>query len=318
MTTTGHDRTLAVIVVNFGAHALVEENLLASTGADFGGRVVVVDNLASEQDRTAMRQICESHHWTFVPSAFNSGFGGGNNLGVEAARSLGCREFLFLNPDARLDPAAVTRLHQRVLDEPMVLVAPLVLRPDGRVFSEEVDLHLDDGHMVARSRRATHVDPARLHTWVSGACFLMSDQLWEASGGFDEQYFLYWEDVDLCHRVVKAGGAIAVDRDAVAVHDEGRTHDFDGPRRAKSPIYYRYNTRNRLVYAAIHLSAADRRRWLRHTVGASYAIVLQGGRRQFLRPDRSLWPALRGTVEGLVAYRRILRRRGAEAAGPTA
>lgn len=310
MTAPDRSRTLAVVVVNFGTHALVEQNLLASTGPDFAGKVVVVDNLASEQDRAAMRDVCEVHGWTFVPSATNSGFGGGNNIGVEAARSLGCHEFLFLNPDARLDPAAIDRLHQRVLDDPMLLVAPLVMRPDGTVFSEEVDLYLDDGRMLTRSRRAPDTDPSRVHTWVSGACFLMGDRLWDASGGFDEQYFLYWEDVDLCHRVVAAGGTITLDRDAVAVHDEGRTHNFDGPRRAKSPIYYRYNTRNRLVYAASHLSAQDRRRWLRHTAAASYAIVLQGGRRQFLRPGRSLWPALRGTVEGLVAYRRILRRRG--------
>lgn len=307
--TTPTSSTLAIIVVNYGTHALVESNLLASLDDAFAGQVVIVDNLASIDDRRAMEAACLTHGWTFVASADNSGFGGGNNQGVAAARDLGCQEYLFLNPDASITAASISGLHARVLADPMLLVAPLVLRPDGSVFSDEVDLLLDSGTMRSRARRPAQLEASRTHTWVSGACFALTDTLWTAIGGFDESYFLYWEDVDLCHRAQLAGGTVEVDHTCQAVHDEGQTHGQHVPERAKSALYYRFNTRNRLVYAAKHLSRADRRRWLRATPAASYAIVLQGGRRQFLRPDRSLWPALQGTWSGLLAYRRLVRSR---------
>lgn len=305
---TGADPRLAVLVVNYGAHDLVERNLAhLADDEQLTARYVVVDNLASDQDREAMREVCERQGWTFVASPGNGGFGAGNNLAVEVARELGCTEFLFLNPDARIDATDVRGLHERVLADPMLLVAPVVLRPGGALFSAEVDLHLQNGRMLATAKRPAGTDVDRLHTWVSGACFLLGDRLWDATGGFDPSYFLYWEDVDLCHRVVVAGGRVEVDRRWQAVHDEGGTHGFDGPERVKSPLYYHFNTRNRLVYAAKHLARDDRRRWLWATPAASYAIVLQGGRRQFVRPHRSLWPALRGTLAGLRHYRRIRR-----------
>jgi glycosyltransferase involved in cell wall biosynthesis len=123
--------------------------------------------------------------------------------------------------------------------------------------------------------------------------------MWQRIGGFDDDYFLYWEDVDLSRRVVNAGGSVRADGTLHAVHDEGSTHRHADAGPAKSPTYYYYNARNRLLYAAKHLPASDQRRWLRTTPLASYRILLQGGRRQFVRPLRSFWPALKGSWHGI-------------------
>jgi len=89
----------------------------------------------------------------------------------------------------------------------------------------------------------------RTPPWLSGACFAMHRDLWTTVAGFDDDYFLYWEDVDLSYRVVKAGGRLAVRQDLVAVHDVGGTQ-HDVTQRAKSSTYYYYSCRNRLVFAA--------------------------------------------------------------------
>lgn len=294
---------LAVLVVNYGSHDVVEANLARSLGDAFPGQVVVVDNYSTAAEREAARAVCERHDWTLLALDTNEGFGGGNNRAAELAIDRGATELLLVNPDAWLSEDTIRRMHEQVRADPMLQLAPVVLRPDGSLYCAEVDLHLGLGEMRATSRRPADADPGQIHTWVSGACFAVSAELWQRLGGFDEDYFLYWEDVDLSRRVVQLGGSVRADPALFAVHDEGTTHRAEGESQAKSPIYYYYNSRNRLLYAAKLLSRDDGRRWMRRTPRASYRILLQGGRRQFVNPRRTLWPALRGSLDGMRLWR---------------
>lgn len=301
--------SLAVLVVNYGSHAIVEANLTRSLGPDFDGQVIVVDNFSSDEERDAATAICDRHGWTLLPLPSNEGFGGGNNAGAALAIEQGATELLLINPDAWLPIDVIHALRAQVRLDPLLQVAPVVMRPDGRLYTAEVDLHLDIGEMRSVRRRPPGLDLSQVHTWVSGACFAVNVQLWQLIGGFDEDYFLYWEDVDFSRRVVQAGGHVRADQTLRAVHDEGSTHRGGSPERAKSPIYYYYNTRNRLLYAAKHLDPEAQRRWCRATPRASYRILLQGGRRQFSNPLRTFWPALRGSWDGLRMLRATTRSR---------
>ena len=140
--------------------------------------------------------------------------------------------------------------------------------------------------------------------WVSGACFMVSDQLWTKVGGFDDDYFLYWEDVDLCAKVQAAGGTVGIIRGATAVHDPGQTHTAPGAR-AKSSTYYYFNIRNRAVFGAKWLSDEGRLQWQRTAPRAAYQVILRGGRRQLLRPFSPLTAAWRGLLDGRRASRRL-------------
>jgi GT2 family glycosyltransferase len=138
--------------------------------------------------------------------------------------------------------------------------------------------------------------------WLSGACLLVGRAVWLELGGFDEDYFLYWEDVDLCIRAASRGCELVVDDQATAVHDEGGTQAtrMAGPTgSAKSSTYYYYNTRNRLMFAAKNLGVEDQHRWVRSSIGAAYHILLRGGRRQLVHPRSTLVPAIQGTIAGL-------------------
>ena len=295
--------SLAVLVVNYGSHALVETNLVRSLGGEFAGRVIIVDNFTTSKELSAITAVCACHGWELLALPDNKGFGGGNNRAAALATNLGATELLLLNPDAWIDLSAIRVLHEQVRADPLLQLAPEVLRPDGTLYTAEVDLHLHEGAMRATRRRPANADPRRIHTWVSGACFMMSARLWETVGGFDEDYFLYWEDVDLSRRVVEVGGHVRADASVNAVHEEGGTHRERTSGRAKSPTYYYHNTRNRLLYATKHLSREDARRWVRATPRASYRILLQGGRRQFVHPLLTFLPALRGSVDGVRFWR---------------
>lgn len=298
-------RALAILVVNYGSHAMVEANLSRSLPAGFPGQVVVVDNYSTDEERAAMTAVCARRGWELVAPAGNEGFGGGNNLAAARAISRGATELLLVNPDAWLELDAIRGLQSQIRADSRLQLAPTVLRPDGSLYCAEMDLQLDLGENRSARRRPAGVTQEQVHTWVSGACFAISAVLWEEIGGFDDDYFLYWEDVDLSRKVILAGGTVRADPTLHAVHDEGSTHRGENAGPAKSPIYYYYNARNRLVYAAKHLPPTDRRRWLRKTPRAAYRLLLQGGKRQFVHPMRTFWPALRGSWHGVLALKSI-------------
>jgi GT2 family glycosyltransferase len=183
-----------------------------------------------------------------------------------------------------------------------VAVAPRIVRPDGSLWFGGGVISLDEARtrLVPDGAGAPVApDSSRTPPWLSGACFAMHRDLWTTVAGFDDDYFLYWEDVDLSYRVVKAGGRLAVRQDLVAVHDVGGTQ-HDVTQRAKSSTYYYYSCRNRLVFAAKHLDRRDRRRWVRTTPADSRRVLLRGGRRQLVAPHRTLWPVVKGAAAGTV------------------
>jgi len=286
---------LAVIVVNYGSHELLEENLRPVGASELAPLVVVVDNPTSTAERAAVVTQAATNGWTLVEPTVNLGFGAGMNAGVERAVELGADTFLLLNPDATIDVHSIELMLARVGYEPMALVAPVVLRPDGEIWSAGVDLYLDSGRMRGTAHRPAG---ARVMFWLSGACLMVTSTLWERLDGFADGYFLYWEDVDLSRRVVELGGTLAIEPHARAVHSQGGTQDV-GHGRGRSATYYYYNTRNRLLYAARHLDPRDRRRWARSVGQAAWEILMRGGRRQLMRPRGPVSAVLRGTADGL-------------------
>ena len=297
--------SLAVVVVNFGSAALLEENLQPLSRSAPGLHIVVVDNFTDVAEQARVAVIAEREGWQHVLSPTNRGFGGGMNLGVARAQQNGRTHFLLLNPDAAIPADQVARLLEAVTLHPLTLVSPRILRPDGTVWFDGSDLYLDDGRVRAARKRGDHPG-IRVTPWLSGACLLISDDLWRRVGGFSDDYFLYWEDVELSHRVLLAGGEVTVCADAYATHAQGGTQGAGqhSAGQAKSYSYYYYNVRNRLVYAARNLTADDRRRWRRRSVPAAWEVVSRGGRRQLLGSLQPLLAAARGLRDGL-AYRPV-------------
>jgi GT2 family glycosyltransferase len=297
----------AVLVVSYGSSAMVAENL-GRTALPHGALVVVVDNYTTEHERQAARARAEQEGWELVTPETNLGFGAGMNAAARRAAGSDAAAYVLLNPDAYLEGDGVARLAAAVIADPGTVVAPLVVRPDGGHFSSEMELDLDTGS-VRRIREGRRYPDSEM--WLSGACFAISRAMWEKLGGFDDDYFLYWEDVDLSVRAARAGAVLKVDDTVRAVHSAGGTQADETRTAGKSPVYYFYNVRNRLVFAAQHLDRRRQRRWARRAVPAAWDILMRGGRRQLLHPTRTILPAVRGTMSGL-AYLRRRRRAGAE------
>lgn len=290
----------AVVVVNYGSSDLLAEHLTKLTRNAPGLVTVVVDNLTTTEERARLQMLATAEGWYLVEPPANIGFGAGVNAGIELAVDSGATRFVILNPDAELLPDAAAALFAACAAEPSTLVAPRILRPDGSLWFGGSDLYLDDGRIRSRRRRLTEVPASRIEPWLTGACLAIELSLWREIGGFSDEYFLYWEDVDLSHKVVAAGGSLLVLDDVTAVHAEGGTQAAGQTEagQAKSDVYYYYNIRNRLVFAALHLTEQDEAAWQRSTLAVSREILLQGGRRQFLTKPATLWTAVRAMRDG--------------------
>ena len=302
MTETRVPDTLAVVVVNYGSSALIEQNLL--TRMAFLQSVnslwtsvltIVVDSFSAEAEQRRVSSLGSRYGVEVVLLDENLGFGASVNRGVDRAFSCGSTSVLVVNPDAWLDEQDVLELLSVVEAEPMTIAAPVTHRPDGTVLASEMDLYLDTGQLRSRRFRPADVDSDAVVSWVSGSCMLVSRDLWETLGGFDEEFFMYWEDVDLCYRALQVGGSVRIVSSARSVHDESGTQPTTNRR---SHLFYYYNTRNRLLFARKNLAKERRRGWLRESVPNSYRTLRPEGMRLLTRPHQTLLAVVRGELAG--------------------
>ncbi len=227
-------RDVTAIVVSY----LSREDLprcLASL-RDSGDRLletIVLDNASGDGSVELIRQ---SHpEARVIENAANVGFAGAANRGLREAKGAYA---LLLNPDAALNPGALDTLAHFLDDHRQVaIVGPRTLNEDGTPqvsFGPALSLASEwrQRRLVLGVKRR---DPQALAQaaqlcsrpsepdWVSGACFLARRDILEGVGFFDEGFFLYEEDVDLCVRVKRAGGRVAFRPEAVVVHALGRS-----------------------------------------------------------------------------------------------
>ena len=196
---------ISVIVVNWNAGAVLGECLTSLAADGLAGReVILVDNATTDGSTAAAHG---RHPWVrVVETGENLGFGMGANRGVAAASG---DVLVFLNPDARVQPGAIDRLLEALRRTPGAGIAGGGLvdaagrwQPGAARFAPLGHLLLDTtlGRLPARLRRRPHrVD------WVYGTFMAVRRDVFQQLGGFDRRYFLYGEDMDICHRAAQVG-----------------------------------------------------------------------------------------------------------------
>ena len=224
----------------------------ASTGVGVTS-VIVVDNHST--DGTPELIASRFPHVSLIRADENLGFARGNNLGIRASSG---ELVLILNPDTVVTPTAIARLVRelterieaaaagpRLIDEAGVaeLSFGWTISIPGELRQKMV------GALYRRGAPAVHalVDqwlrtPGE-REWISGACMMTRRVDLEAVGLFDERYFMYTEDVDLCVAFRNRGRTIRFVPDAEVVHHRGRSADrnpaTESMRRRSQLAYYR-------------------------------------------------------------------------------
>lgn len=216
---------IGAVIVSFNSSATIVDSVLSVRKAGVDD-VVVVDN-ASQDDSV---RLAESLGVRVIKEDVNRGFAYACNRG---ARELKWAVILFINPDAVLLPEslrAAVSLFKSDLDIGVVglsLVGPQG-DPEPAGYGQCVTpLSLIFRHVAPVKKISKPLDVG----WVSGGAMLVKSDAIGAAGGFDDSFFLYWEDVDLCRRLKALGWRVVFYPEAQAVHVRGVSVG-DGKRRA--------------------------------------------------------------------------------------
>jgi GT2 family glycosyltransferase len=220
-----------------------------------GGEIIVVDNASTDGSRAWL--AAEFPKVRVIANAENRGFGAANNRGLAAATSALA---FFLNTDTVVRPGAIRRLAETLAGNLEAAAAgPALVHPDGSFqvsFGRTVSFPGQLLQKLVLNPFYKRVLPRRVAPrevgWLSAACLLARMDAVRGIGGFDERFFLYFEDIDLCRRLTASGARLIFEPRAVVVHEGGAT---TVPRAEASRFEYR---RSQLYFYSRHASAASR------------------------------------------------------------
>ena len=222
---------ISIVIVNFNSGRLLKAAVGQIQARCRGYELVVVDNHSSDGSADFLRREKSAR---LIEMDHNCGFGAAANVGAASSKG----DFLlFLNPDAFIGPDTPERMATYLSGEPKRGLCgaflldfrgceqagsrrrdPTLLRSCGKVLSAFVpgaQLSTFDAHQEKLPDSATEVQA------VSGACMMAKKSVHVDIGGFDEGYFLHFEDLDYCRRVREKGWTIGFLPDTPVFHLQG-------------------------------------------------------------------------------------------------
>ncbi len=223
---------ISVIIVNYrGWNALRDclDSLEKISAPDFYFEVIIVDN-ASNDGKLADFQS-EYSDFTFIENSGNNGFANGCNLGAKNAKG---DYFLFLNPDTTLTAEALDVLLKTYKSKPEIGILSCLQINENNTYYKQNLLFPSFSRFFGSFRavwRVFHKDYLKKRfiiennifypDWVSGAVIFISKYWFQKVNGWKEDYWLYFEDVDLCKKVAKNHGKVGVTKAATIYHQHG-------------------------------------------------------------------------------------------------
>ncbi len=220
---------LLVIVLNYRT---AEMTLKAAAAAladmpKVGAELIIVDNASGDGSAVILQQAVADRGWgkgnhvRLILSEVNGGFGAGNNLALCAGMSDGSKPdfYYIVNSDAFVDPGCIATLTAFLQDHPKAGIAGSHVRGDDDAphctafrfpsIAGEFEGAARTGVFSKIFRKAIVAPPLPTQTtqvdWVAGASVLMRAQMLDEIGLFDEEFFLYFEETDLCKRAARSG-----------------------------------------------------------------------------------------------------------------
>lgn len=260
-----------------------------------GLRTLIVDNASTVPVPRDVAPLLARYGVLRTPR--NLGYAGGNNVGIRRAMELRAEYVLLINDDAYVAPAAIQELVDAMQATPDAgAVGPLILDSrDPSIVQSAGGLWAHDrlrAHHRGRWDRDRGQYGARVEAdFVDGSCLLLRVEALRRAGLFDEGFFLYYEEVELCARLRDYGYRCLVVPSARVEHEGG------GDETLRSPVSRYFSHRNRFLFV--------RRRWrgLGRAVRIAWALGTEADVvTHLLRTPRERWvrARARGVLDGVL------------------
>jgi len=297
------DAGMAIVVVNHNTREHLRR-CLASLVADTPAQTVVVDTGSSDGSADLVRYEFPAVE---LVETDNRGYGAGANAGLARSRS---RYTLLLNADTRPCPGAPLALASYLDEHPRAAVAgPLIVdehghvEPTARKFPTPLEILLQESglHRVLR-RKVRNAAPQEVD-WVLGAALALRRDALADVGGFDESYFMYNEEVDLCLRLRRAGWEVHYAPAATVVHFGGASTSLQRAAmvqqyvRSTAALYRQHFSRTEQALLTAILGAALTARSVRER--ARLLITFDRARRRAVRSELEAWRSAREALRGV-------------------
>lgn len=243
----------------------IKEN--RNQASDFVLDIIVVDNASDPKHLEITKNYLDLHKFElntcYLTFTTNSGYSGGNNVGIKYALEHGADYVLILNPDTTLEPNAISKMVKVAGSEAKIgAVGPVIDEGFRKIYGGKIQwLKPELSHIqkeapnktsgaggesflrVLASKSDSRRPYVRGKNFLTGACLLIKRDVLEKTGLFDERYFLYFEDADLCLRIQKAGFKLAIAEKALIHHQVSAATSKLGSARL-----LRYHYRNALLF----------------------------------------------------------------------
>lgn len=218
-------KKVSIVTVNFNQPKVTEDLLksLQEVNTYSNLEIIVVDNGSSINHVPAWQERYPG--MTFIRSERNAGFAGGNNIGMAAATG----DYLFLiNNDTEVTAGLIGKLVSSMEANPRIgMISPKIHyfdQPEMLQYTGYTPMN----YFTARNACIGQFEQDRgqydfltgVTGYAHGAAMMISREAWKKTGGMAENYFLYYEELDWCERIRKAGYEIHVDLGALIYHKE--------------------------------------------------------------------------------------------------
>lgn len=224
-------KLFSVLIVNYKSWNTLEEclnSLLQFSSEKYSLEIIVVDNCSNddmlEQFKNKFPLI------QFILNSGNNGFANGCNLAAQNATS---DYFLFLNPDTTVDKINLETFFDYYLQDNHALLSCLQINEHGNYYNQYnflpkfvtfFGLHRAIYRFLFRKKITKKLNENENYfypEWITGAVVLISKKWFDLIGGWNEDYWMYLEDVDFSNKVIKNNGSVAVLKKAVLFHKHG-------------------------------------------------------------------------------------------------
>jgi len=243
---------VGIIIVTFNSQKDIVrllESIVVQQYKDF--IVYLVDNNSKDQTLNIVQKYIAKITICIIPTMTNNGFAKGNNIGIQRAMDEGCDYVFILNPDMQLGNECVDILIDRInSDEKIAVIGPIVLLGNNQdniiqFYGVEANFKTQKKTILYAGRKLTNEIRAEIYVgYVLGGAMMMRCSVLKITGLFEEDYFMYNDEIDIANRINKAGFKTLCLRDAVVRH----YHDFDINNQKGYNLMYYYMMRNKFLY----------------------------------------------------------------------
>ena len=226
-----------VVIVTYNSAAYIKRCIqsIECAAATFFPRIIIVDNASCDHTKQVIQNAYPAV--TLIENSINRGFAAGVNQGIKQGSA---PYIVVVNPDAFIErnavqcaykifesDARIAALGGQLLDEDGALQHSIAAFPNlcTELFNKSL-LRYFDKQKYEMKRRETLCDVDSL----VGACMFFRRSILDEVGSFDEDFFLFFEETEICYRLKKAGYRVMYHPDIIAVHAQGRS---------AHPVYYR-------------------------------------------------------------------------------